>query len=307
MVVLERAALARPGARGARRAAADHTSVPVGVTMTRIFARPALYVVVVLWMVCTLGPYVVMALTSVTPEDQLIAYGMSRLPSRFSVRGYSELFSTTPFVHYMANSAITALGTVAFSLVVASAAAISLSRFRFRGRTTVLTALLIAQLFPAVLLVIPLSTMLRSAHLLNSRAGLVLIYVTFATPFATYLLKGFLDGLPKELDEAATVDGCTPMQMVRYILVPLLRPGLTAAGTYIFIFSWNEFLYALTFTSSTASQTIPVGLQLFIGDYQIRWDLLTAGGVIAAVPVLVGFMLVQKQLIGGLAAGAVKG
>ena len=307
MVVLERAALARPGARGARRAAADHTSVPVGVTMTRIFARPALYVVVVLWMVCTLGPYVVMALTSVTPEDQLIAYGMSRLPSRFSVRGYSELFSTTPFVHYMANSAITALGTVAFSLVVASAAAISLSRFRFRGRTTVLTALLIAQLFPAVLLVIPLSTMLRSAHLLNSRAGLVLIYVTFATPFASYLLKGFLDGLPRELDEAATVDGCSPLQMVRYILVPLLRPGLTAAGTYIFIFSWNEFLYALTFTSSTASQTIPVGLQLFIGDYQIRWDLLTAGGVIAAVPVLVGFMLVQKQLIGGLAAGAVKG
>ena len=97
------------------------------------------------------------------------------------------------------------------------------------------------------------------------------------------------------------------MQMVRHILVPLLRPGLTAAGTYIFIFAWNEFLYALTFTSSTASQTIPVGLQLFIGDYQIRWDLLTAGGVIAAVPVLVGFMLVQKQLIGGLAAGAVKG
>lgn len=306
MVVLERTALARPGARSAR-AAAGHASVPFGIAMKRIFARPGLYVVIALWMVCTLGPYVVMALTSVTPEDQLIAYGMSRMPSRLSLRGYADLFSTTPFVHYMANSAVTALGTVLFSLVVASAAAISLSRFRFRGRTTVLTALLIAQLFPAVLLVIPLSTMLRSAHLLNSRPGLVLVYVTFATPFATYLLKGFLDGLPRELDEAARVDGCSPMQMVGYILVPLLRPGLTAAGTYIFIFSWNEFLYALTFTSSTASQTIPVGLQLFIGDYQIRWDLLTAGGVIAAVPVLVGFMLVQKQLIGGLAAGAVKG
>lgn len=301
MVVLERALPMRAGR------SVDRVSVPSGVALKRLLGRPALYVVIALWMVCTLGPYVVMALTSVTPESQLVAYGMSRMPSQLSLRGYAELFSTTPFVHYMVNSAVTALGTVAFALVVASAAAISLSRFRFRGRTTVLTALLVAQLFPAVLLVIPLSTMLRSGHLLNSRPGLVLVYVTFSTPFATYLLKGFLDGLPRELDEAATVDGCSPLQMVGHILVPLLRPGLTAAGTYIFIFSWNEFLYALTFTSSTAAQTIPVGLQLFIGDYQIRWDLLTAGGVIAAVPVLVGFMLVQKQLIGGLAAGAVKG
>lgn len=301
MVVLERALPTRAGR------SVDRVSVPSGVALKRLLGRPALYVVIALWMVCTLGPYVVMALTSVTPERQLVAYGMSRMPSQLSLRGYAQLFSTTPFVHYMVNSAVTALGTVVFALVVASAAAISLSRFRFRGRTTVLTALLVAQLFPAVLLVIPLSTMLRSGHLLNSRPGLVLVYVTFATPFATYLLKGFLDGLPRELDEAATVDGCSPMQMVGHILVPLLRPGLTAAGTYIFIFSWNEFLYALTFTSSTAAQTIPVGLQLFIGDYEIRWDLLTAGGVIAAVPVLVGFMLVQKQLIGGLAAGAVKG
>ena len=301
MVVLERALPTRAGR------SVDRVSVPSGAALKRLLGRPALYVVIALWMVCTLGPYVVMALTSVTPESQLVAYGMSRMPSQLSLRGYAELFSTTPFVHYMVNSAVTALGTVVFALVVASAAAISLSRFRFRGRTTVLTALLVAQLFPAVLLVIPLSTMLRSGHLLNSRPGLVLVYVTFATPFATYLLKGFLDGLPRELDEAATVDGCSPLQMVGHILVPLLRPGLTAAGTYIFIFSWNEFLYALTFTSSTAAQTIPVGLQLFIGDYEIRWDLLTAGGVIAAVPVLVGFMLVQKQLIGGLAAGAVKG
>ncbi len=307
MVALERTAAHAIGVRHPDRVATERRQTRTASMLKRIVARPALYVVLALWMVCTLGPYVVMALTSVTPEKQLIAYGMSRLPSHFSVQGYVELFSTTPFVSYMANSIITALSTVVFSLIVASAAAISLSRFRFRGRTTVLTALLIAQLFPAVLLVIPLSTMLQSAHLLDSRAGLVLVYVTFATPFATYLLKGFLDSLPRELDEAATVDGCTPLQMVRYILVPLLRPGLAAAGTYIFIFSWNEFLYALTFTSSTASQTIPVGLQFFIGDYQIRWDLLTAAGVIAAVPVLAGFMLVQRQLIGGLSAGAVKG
>ncbi|MGN6760225.1 MAG: carbohydrate ABC transporter permease [Leifsonia sp.] len=273
----------------------------------RRVGRAGLYVLIAGWMIATIGPYLVMLLTSFTPNQDLVANGMSKLPSALSVQGYVELFTTTPFLAYMRNSLLAALGTVVLSLIVASAAAISLSRFRFRGRGALLTVLLIAQLFPAVLLVIPLSTMLKGAGLLDTTAGLILVYTTFATPFATYLLKGFLDGLPPELDEAATVDGCTKFQMVRHILFPLLRPGLTAAGTYIFIFSWNEFLYALTFTSSTKSQTIPIGLQLFIGDYQIRWDLLTAGGVIAAVPVLLGFMLVQKQLIGGLAAGAVKG
>lgn len=273
----------------------------------RRFWRVGLYVLIAGWMTATIGPYLVMLLTSFTPNQELVANGMSKLPSTLSVQGYVELLTTTPFLGYMRNSLATALGTVVLSLIVASAAAISLSRFRFRGRSALLTVLLIAQLFPAVLLVIPLSTMLKSGGLLNTTAGLILVYTTFATPFATYLLKGFLDGLPPELDEAATVDGCSKFQMVRHILFPLMRPGLTAAGTYIFIFSWNEFLYALTFTSTTKSQTVPVGLQLFIGDYQVRWDLLTAGGVIAAVPVLLGFMLVQKQLIGGLAAGAVKG
>ncbi|HEV7184206.1 MAG TPA: carbohydrate ABC transporter permease [Leifsonia sp.] len=273
----------------------------------RRVGRVGLYVLIAGWMIATIGPYLVMLLTSFTPNQELVANGMSKPPSTLSVQGYVELFTTTPFLDYMRNSLLAALGTVLLSLIVASAAAISLSRFRFRGRGALLTVLLIAQLFPAVLLVIPLSTMLKSAGLLDSTAGLILVYTTFATPFATYLLKGFLDGLPPELDEAATVDGCSKFQMVRHILFPLMRPGLTAAGTYIFIFSWNEFLYALTFTSTTKSQTIPIGLQLFIGDYQIRWDLLTAGGVIAAVPVLLGFMLVQKQLIGGLAAGAVKG
>ena len=269
--------------------------------------RPAIYVAVILWMAATLGPYLIMLLTSLVPQSQLASPGGSIFPSHPTMAAYSELFRNTAFLKYLGNSVVTALCTVAFSLLIAVTAAISLSRFRFRGRTTVLTSLLVAQLFPAVLLVIPLQVELRTMSLLDTRWGLMLVYTTFATPFATFLLKSFLDGLPRELDEAATIDGCSPLQLVRHILLPLMRPGLTAAGTYIFIFAWNEFLYALTFTQSTAAQTIPVGLSLFIGEYQIRWDLLTAGGVLAAVPVLVGFMLVQKQLVSGLTAGAVKG
>ena len=269
--------------------------------------RPALYAAVVVWMTATLGPYIIMLLTSLVPQSQLIAPGGNLLPSNPTLAAYRELFASTSFLDYLTNSVVTALCTVAFSLLIAMTAAISLSRFRFRGRSAVLTSLLIAQLFPAVLLVIPLQVELRTMSLLDSRWGLMLIYATFATPFATFLLKSFLDGLPRELDEAATIDGCSPLQMIRHILLPLMRPGLTAAGTYIFIFAWNEFLYALTFTQTTAAQTIPVGLSLFIGEFQIRWDLLTAGGVLAAAPVLVGFMLVQKQLVSGLTAGAVKG
>ncbi len=269
--------------------------------------RPAIYIAVLVWMAATLGPYIIMLLTSFVPQSQLASPGGSILPTHPTMAAYSELFRNTPFLKYLGNSVVTAMCTVAFSLLIAVTAAISLSRFRFRGRTAVLTSLLVAQLFPAVLLVIPLQVELRTMSLLDSRWGLILIYATFATPFATFLLKGFLDGLPRELDEAATIDGCSPLQMIWHILLPLMRPGLTAAGTYIFIFAWNEFLYALTFTQTTAAQTIPVGLSLFIGEYQIRWDLLTAGGVLAAVPVLAGFMLVQKQLVSGLTAGAVKG
>jgi multiple sugar transport system permease protein len=271
------------------------------------FGKAAVYAAIAFWLTATLGPYLIMLLTSLTPQSELLQPTVNPLPVNPTLNAYAELFQTTSFLTYLSNSIITAGGAVIFSLLAATTAAICLSRFRFRGRTAMLTALLIAQLFPAVLLVIPLQTELRTMGLLDSHLGLILVYSTFATPFATFLLKNFLDGLPRELDEAATIDGCSPFQTVRYVLFPLLRPGLTAAGTYIFIFAWNELLYALTFTSSTAAQTIPVGLQLFIGEYQIRWDLLTAGGVLAAIPVLIGFMLVQRQLISGLTAGAVKG
>ncbi len=269
--------------------------------------KSLIYIAVFVWLAATLGPYIIMALTSITPEKELISPGARIIPNHPTLAAFRELLSTTPFLHYLTNSLFTALGTVAFSLLVASTAAISLSRFRFPGRSSVLTGLLIAQLFPSVLLVIALQSELRKMSLLDSKWGLILIYTTFSFPFATYLLKGFLDSVPRELDEASRIDGCSTIEMVKFVIFPLLRPGLTAAGTYIFIYSWNEFLYSLTFTASDSSRTVPVGLHMFIGDYQIRWDLLTAGGVLAAIPVLVGFMIVQKQLIHGLSAGAVKG
>lgn len=254
-----------------------------------------------------LGPYVVMLITSLTPKSELAAAGASLVPDALTLDAYVELVTTTHFLQYLRNSLLVALMSVPITLVCATGAAIALSRFEFLGRRQTMTALILAQMLPAVLLVLSLQQQLNAFGLLDSKLGLALVHSAFATPFATWLLKGFLDGIPRELEESGQIDGASAWQIIRLLIMPLLLPGLVAAGTYAFILTWNEFLYALTFTSSPATRTLPVGLQLFIGEYQIRWDLLTAGGVLSVLPVVLGFLLVQKRLVAGLAAGAVKG
>jgi len=162
-------------------------------------------------------------------------------------------------------------------------------------------------MFPSVLLVFSLFLIMRTLGLLNTRLALIVAHSTFALPFTTWLLTGFFNSIPKSLDEAATIDGATRWQTFWYVLAPLSAPGVVAALTYVFIYSWNEFIYALTFTSSIDMRTVPVGLNTFMGEYIIRWDLLTAGGVITAIPIVIFFMLVQRRLVQGLTAGAVKG
>lgn len=269
--------------------------------------RAGHYLLLTVWMAVILGPYVVMFLTSVTPASDLASAGASLWPERWSVDAYGELLASTPFLTYLRNSLVVAAIAVPLALVCAAGAAIALSRFDFPGRGAFMVAVLVAQLLPAVLLVISLQGQLRVLSLLDNVVGLALVHAAFATPFAAWLLKGFLDSVPRELEEAGRIDGATSWQVVRLIILPLLAPGMVAAGTYIFTLTWNEFLYALTFMQSTSTRTLPVGLHLFIGEYQIRWDLLTAGGVLAVLPVIVGFLLVQKRLVAGLAAGAVKG
>lgn len=269
--------------------------------------RTAQGVVLVLFICFVLGPYAIMLLTSLTPQSQLVAAGSSIIPAHPTAQAYSELVSTTPFLTYLRNSALVALMAVPITLVFATGAAIALSRFEFRGKKAFMTGMLLAQMFPAVLLVISLQDQLNTLHLINTLPGLALVHAAFATPFSTWLLKGFADSIPKELEEAGSIDGANHWQIIRSLLLPLLLPGMVAAGVYAFIQTWNEFLYALTFQSSTDTRTLPVGLQLFIGDYQIRWDLLTASGVLSVIPVIVGFLIVQKYLVAGLAAGAVKG
>jgi multiple sugar transport system permease protein len=282
---------------------------PARRRITRRRGTPLWYVyfLVGVWIVGVLGPFVIMLLTAITPASEFISGGASYLPMHPTLAAFVNLVQQTPFLRYLGNSLIVALATVAITLTVSVLAANALSRYRFRARRVMMFGVLLVQLFPAVLLVEPLYAELRTLHLLNSLPGLFIVYSTFASPFSTWLLKGFMDELPMELDESARMDGCSGFQVFWHVLLPLTRPGLAAAATYAFIYSWNEYLYAVTFTSGPGSSTVPVGLSLFIGENTIRWELLTAGGVVAALPIVVGFMFVQRQLIAGLTSGAVKG
>ncbi|MFV0429017.1 MAG: carbohydrate ABC transporter permease [Arachnia sp.] len=275
-----------------------------GAALARRWGR---YLGLLLILVGILAPYLVMIITSLTPTAELAAAGAKLVPNSLTLEAYRELIGTTHFLEYLRNSLLVALMSVPITLICATGAAIALSRFEFLGRRQLMTALIIAQMLPAVLLVLSLQQQLNTLGLLDMKVGLAMVHSAFATPFATWLLKGFLDGIPRELEESGAIDGASTWQIIRLLILPLLLPGMVAAGTYAFILTWNEFLYALTFTSSPATRTLPVGLQLFIGEYQIRWDLLTAGGVLSVLPVVAGFLLVQKRLVAGLAAGAVKG
>jgi len=272
----------------------------------RRWFRPV-YLLIAAWLVGVLGPYLWMFVTSITPPSELAQSASRIVPANPSIEAYVDLLTGTAFLQYAANSLMVAAGTVVLTTACALLAGTALSRYKFRGRTAILYGILLIQLFPAILLIVPLYIELKSLGLLDNKFGLILVYTAFSLSFSTWLMKGFIDQIPHEIEEASLVDGCSRFQSFIYVILPLARPGIAAAGTYAFIYSWNEFLFALTFTASDQSRTIPVGLRQFIGENIIRWEYLTAGGVLAAIPILIGFMFAQKALISGLASGAVKG
>ena len=272
----------------------------------RFRIRP-IYLLIAAWIFGVVGPYFWMFLTSITPSNELNVNSTTILPQHPTIAAYGQLLGQTGFLQYLANSAFVAVGVVVITVFCALLAGTALSRYRFRGRRVVLYGILLVQLFPSILLIVPLYIELKNLGLLDNKFGLILVYSAFAMSFSTWLMKGFVDQIPSEIEEASLIDGCSKTQSFFYVILPLSRPGIAAAGTYAFIYSWNEFLFALTFTFTDQAKTIPVGLSQFIGENMIRWDFLTAGGTLAAIPILIGFMFAQRGLVEGLASGAVKG
>ena len=265
-----------------------------------------LYLPLIMILLFILFPFYWTFITSVKPDTEL--YGaVSYWPSVILWDNYKELFTTTVnFFNAMKNSFIAAALTTVLSLTASTLAAYAFSRYRFAGRRFLMAMFLSNNMFPTVLLMIPLYTIMRTLGLLYTPWALVLAYTTFTLPFSVMLLNGFFDDLPVSLEEAAMVDGCDRRMAFTKIVLPIIGPSLVATGVYIFMTSWNEYTFAVMFTNN-ASRTIPVALKSLIGQLGVDWGLLTAGGIITIIPVCIMFFFAQKRLVEGLTAGAVKG
>lgn len=259
---------------------------------------------VVLILCFTLSPYLWMALTSVTPKAKLFTDGPSLVGA--TLENYTRLMGTVGFGSNLLDSFIVATGTMIVGLGLAVPAAYAFSRFRFRGRRILMLQFLLINMFPLVLLILPLFILMRTLGLVDTYLALIIANSTVAIPFSVWMMTSYIDNIPRTLDEAAMTDGCTRFGALFRVVLPLCTPGIIATGVYIFITAWNEYLYALTLGGRSV-KPITVAIQTLIGEYQVEWGLLTAGGIVGAMPATLLFLIVQKRLIAGMTQGAVKG
>lgn len=232
-------------------------------------------------------------------------------PENITIEPFIQMWSTVPLADYFVNSVIVSGAATIVSLIIAIFAAYAISRYRFRGKSIFSMTVLSTQMFPGVLFLLPLFLIfvnidqVLGVQLVGTRLGLIITYLTFALPFSIWMLAGYMDGIPHELDEAAKVDGCTPMGALIRVILPAARPGLIAVAIYSFMTSWGEVLFASVMTTS-ANRTLAVGLQLYSTQTNVYWNQIMAASLVVSVPVVVGFLLLQRNFVAGLTAGAVK-
>lgn len=265
------------------------------------------YGIIAIVVVFAIFPLIWTFLTSLKYEEDIVTSNLQYLPQRVTFDNYISIWNRSGFATLIGNSAVVTVITLTLCLVIGSFAAYSFSRYRFRGRDSLLLFYLVIRMFPVVLMLIPLFILLRNFGLLDSRLGLALAYTTFLLPLCVWMMKGFFDAIPIDLEDAARIDGCTRLGALFRIILPLARSGLVATAVFIGIAAWNEFLFALMLTTSQGSRTWPVGLQLMVGEFQLPWGSFSAGGIISIIPVIILFSIVQQTLVRGLTSGAVKG
>ncbi|GGO85529.1 sugar ABC transporter permease [Marinobacterium nitratireducens] len=235
--------------------------------------------------------------------------GSLYLPETFDFGNYVSVFKEQPFFHNILNSALVSFATVAISLLIAVTASYALARVHFRGRTTLLLTVLGVSMFPQVAVLSGMFELIRMLGLYNNLGSLVLSYTVFSLPFSVWILTTFMRGIPKDLEEAAIVDGATPWQIITRIFMPVLWPAMVTTGLLAFIGAWNEFMFAITFILSNDNRTVPVAISMISGgsQYEMPWGPIMAASVIVTVPLIALVLIFQRKIVEGLTAGAVKG
>lgn len=260
-----------------------------------------------------LAPFAWLVIASVSSPVALLQVPLKWIPDHVSFSRYELIFSSaggTIFGNFRAgliNSVIVASATVAISITIGVFGAYAFARLRFRFARASLLLFLSTYMVPPIALVIPMYLIMVKLHLLDTRLGLIVVYCSFATPFVLWIMGNYFQTIPRELEDAARVDGCTRIGALFRVILPLARPGLLSTMLFAFLIAWDEFLYALVFTSTNASKTIPVAIAEFTGRFSTDFGLQAAGGILAAVPPVLIALIFQRYIVGGLAAGAVKG
>ncbi len=275
---------------GQRRRLAATTSGVLSAIAATVLVFP------VLWMV----------LTSFKPTDEIFSPVPQFIPETPTLTHYVDLLTETDFLLFLRNSILVAVFTAVAAVFIAMLFAYALSRLRMIGRSKIFATLFITQMFPSFLLLIPIFLVFYRLELTNTMLGLVLAHLTFAIPFSTMLLKSYFDKLPSEIEQAAMVDGCGSMGVIFRVILPIAKPALTAVGLFSFILSWQEFLFALTLIQDPNLRTVPVALNLMVGENAVLWGQLMAGAVVVTIPAVVLFLVFQRYLVAGLTAGSVK-
>jgi len=269
------------------------------------------HVGLLLFTVATLYPILWVVKIALTPS-QSFAMGASPLPTAISFQNFADVVGTHDadgwlFGKQLFNSLVVSVATSAVGLLLSTTAGYALSRWDFPGRDRGMSAFLVTQMFPGVVMAIPLYILIDTLGLLDSLTGLVLVYATTSVPFSVWTLKGYFDTIPRALEEAALLDGATRLQTFWLVVLPLARPALAVTGLFSFMTAWNEFILAATFMGDPRSFTLPVVLQRYVSDYGTEWGHFAAGAILVSVPVMALFFALQRHFVEGLTTGGVKG
>ena len=252
-------------------------------------------------------PAVWILLTSLKLEVELVQKPITYWPHNPTLQNYVQAFTDQPLLKYLGNSFTVALLATAASLVVSSFAAYAIARLNLKHRQLILTAIVGSSMFPLVTLLVPIFETMRSLNLLNTYAALVLPYVVLNLPVCTLVLVSFFQSIPKDLENAAMIDGCTRIGTLWHVVIPLAAPGVFTAGILAFVNSWDEFLLALSLNSSASMRTLPVGITLYQGEFSFPWPIISAALIVAIVPIAVLIAVFQERVVGGLTQGGLKG
>ncbi|HEX9015596.1 MAG TPA: carbohydrate ABC transporter permease [Chloroflexota bacterium] len=273
----------------------------------RLSGRTIFYLAVILAVVVVVFPSYWLFVTALQEEKYQLVYPPYLTPQIFNWHSFVSLFEATPMLRWLRNSVLVSLGVTVLALVMSILGAYSLSGFRFRGRGTFVFLLLVSQMMPQALLVVPIFVLFRQFGLLNSLQGLVLVDTAFVVPVTVWVMKGFFDSIPREILEAALMDGCSRMSVLFRILLPLSLPAIVAVCVVAFFDGWNEYLFAVTFVSSSENWVATIGLAGFIGELATPLELMMAAAAVFSIAPVIFYLLMQRYIVSGLTGGAVKG